>query len=215
VRRAALAAAAALTLAGCPLPQPVPDYPAGTTITPPRILVDRIVVGGFAANTLPVILVPAGCPTEPVYPLGALVSDTTNRAFDARWFVSYDAEWNYEPELVDTVLPDPNPLVLTRTVPPPDPETGAERPFVYRAYYHLPPRGAPQPTSGPPYGEPGLLRVVELVVSNGFDADTVAPRNRAPRTAFETQVYRWTFLTVAPSTGACDPAADPACVKCP
>ncbi|HUL60397.1 MAG TPA: hypothetical protein VLU43_14030, partial [Anaeromyxobacteraceae bacterium] len=47
---------------------------------------------------------------------------------------------------------------------------------------------------------PGIVHVVELVVSNAFDPAAVPGNSALPyRTAlpgFETQVYRWTFLLV-------------------
>ncbi len=66
MRRAELLLAAlALGLAGCPIPQPLPDYPPGT-VTPPRIVVDDLLGDGA------VTLVPAGCTTlAPYQPLGA------------------------------------------------------------------------------------------------------------------------------------------------
>ncbi len=48
--RTIAAALAALGLAGCPIPQPLPDYPAGT-ITPPRILVDELLGDGGGPGT--------------------------------------------------------------------------------------------------------------------------------------------------------------------
>ena len=221
MRRFALAALAATALAGCPLPQPLPDYPPGT-ITPPRILADGISIAGTSSNGQPIVLVPANCPTEPVYPLGAQVLDAnTIEQVEARWFVNYHPQsgihslsWKS-----DVIPPDPDPLVLTRSVPPRNAETGAEEPFAFHPYQYPPPYALP-PTPGPPWPGSDIVRVVELVVSNGFDpAATTWPAaalpNRAPRPSFETQVYRWVFLTVPASTGACDPATDPTCVKCP
>jgi hypothetical protein len=223
VRRPALAAAAAaaLALAGCPLPQPLPDYPAGTTIPAPRILVDGIQIGGVSANGTPVVLVPAGCGSEPTYALSARIFDTnTIEQVEARWFVNYYPRsdsyngWHQS----DVVLPDPDPLVLTRSVPPRAAD-GSERPFVFRPYQYPPPAGVAA-SSGPTWPEAGFVRVVEVVVSNGFDPDAVSwPAadlpNRTPALLRETQVYRWVFLSVPAATGTCDPASDPACVKCP
>jgi hypothetical protein len=78
--------------------------------------------------------------------------------------------------------------------------------------------GAPPPVEpNPPFKEAGLLRVVELVVSNGFDPDAVAPPAalpyRTPRLAFETQVYRWVFVTV-PQGASCNPG-EPGCCPAP
>ncbi len=220
MRKATLAAlAAGAALLGCPIPQPLPDYPAGT-ITPPRILVDLI-----DAHGTPLHLVPAGCETAPTYPLTATLLDNNNiEAVEARWFVNYDGRFalNYNIAQTDPVPADPNPLILTRTVPPPDPVSGDPRFFVFRPYQYPAVVGAP-PVGGasPPYRDPGVVRVVELVVSNSFDPDAdspvVAPTDPLPnRTAspgFETQVYRWVFLTVQGSPG-CTPG-DPGCVTCP
>lgn len=198
---------AAAALAGCPIPQPLPDYPPGT-ITPPRILVDQIPLNGNAVQ-----LVPADCATEPEYPLSASVHDTNNiETIAARWFVNYDPRFlqYYNPIHTDAVPPDPNPLLLTRAVPP-------SGPLSFRPYQHAPPKDAP-PASGPPYPGAGILRVVELVVSNGFDPTVDAPPaelpNRTPLPGFETQVYRWVFLTVPESPPGCN-LGDPGCVRCP
>ncbi len=220
-RRSLLALAAAAALAGCPLPQPLPDYPAGTAITPPRILVDGILLDGATSNARAVVLVPAGCPTEPTYALTAEVFDTnTIEQVEARWFVNYAPQYELynRADQSDTIPPDPDPLVLTRTVPPA--ADGVPQPFLFSPYQHLAPAGAPPLTGLPPFRDPNVVRVVELVVSNGFDpAATVWPTaplpNRTPRPSFETQVYRWTFLTVPETTGNCTPADDPVCVKCP
>lgn len=219
-RRTLAAAAAAAALAGCPLPQPLPDYPPGT-ITPPRILADEISIAGTSSNGQSIVLVPANCPIQPVYSLGAQVLDAnTIEQVEARWFVNYhpQSEIHSRPWRSDVIPPDPDPLVLIRSVPPRNAETGAEQPFEFRPYQSPPPYVLP-PTSGPPWPGQGIVRVVELVVSNGFDPAATWPAaalpNRAPRPAFETQVYRWAFLTVPESTGQCDPASDPTCVKCP
>jgi hypothetical protein len=201
VRRAPGAIAAALLLAGCPIPQPLPDYPPGA-ITPPRILTDEI-----ASNESAVQFVPAGCTTEPVYPLAARILDTiASETIVARWFVNYDARFlaNYTAWQTSEVPPDPDPSVLTRQLPP----------FPFQPYQHPPPPGSPS-SPGPLYPEPGVMRVVELVVSNGFDPNAVTtayPRpNRTPLPGFETQVYRWVFLSVVPDAGCT--AGAPGC--CP
>jgi hypothetical protein len=192
MRRAAAAAAGALLLAGCPIPQPLPDYPPGT-ITPPRILVDEI------AGDASVILVPANCTTvEPAYALGARVVDTnTIETIEARWFVNYDPRFlaYHHPWQNDEVPPDPNPDVLTRTVPS----------FHFLPYQHPPPAELVT-DPGPLYPNPGILRVVELVVSNGFEPSAVttavAMPFRTTRPGFETQVHRWVFMSVPESASA-------------
>ena len=87
MRRANLALAAlAFGLAACPIPQPLPDYPAGT-VTPPRILMDADAIVPTTDGN-PIIFVPADCPTTavPEYTLGTSVSDTnTIESIEARW----------------------------------------------------------------------------------------------------------------------------------
>jgi hypothetical protein len=207
VRRHALAVIAlslAAVLAGCPIPQPLPDYPAGT-ITPPRILVDELVGDGK-----PIIFVPSGCTTtQPSYHLSARVVDTnTIETIDTRWFVNYDAGNSQDAmyELRDAVPPNADPTILTRDVPPR--VSGVPQYFLFKPYDFGPAQGAPDVGhSAKPYPDTGILRVVELVVSNGFDpaqATSVLP-NRAPAPGFETQVFRWVFLSVPES----------ASVRCP
>ena len=185
MRRAALLlAAVALGLAGCPIPQPLPDYPAGT-VPPPRILMDEQLADGA------VTLVPANCTTLAPYVLSARVVDAnTIESIEARWFVNYDFRDLALSDIRQSsvIAPNADSTNLTRIVPQ----------FLFDPYRYPPPYGTPALT-GPPYRVPGVLRVVELVVSNGFDpanANTVAPgANRSPAAAFETQYYRWVFLT--------------------
>jgi hypothetical protein len=189
MRRAALAAALAVALAGCPIPQPLPDYPAGT-ITPPRILVDELLGDGA------VTFIPAGCTTLAPKSLSAQVVDTiTSETIEARWFVNYDyrnSNWS-RIQHRDPIPPNGDPTNLTRDVPP----------FEFSPYDYPPPYGMPS-LQGPPWTDAGVVRVVELVVSNGFDPamdDTVAQgANRSPLrlpgvTKFETSYHRWVFLT--------------------
>ncbi|HEY6005416.1 MAG TPA: hypothetical protein VIV57_21230 [Anaeromyxobacter sp.] len=183
-------------LAGCPIPQPLPDYPAGSPVTPPRIVVDRI------PNADTVIRVPAGCTTAPAYDLGATLIDViTIDVVRVRWFVNYDPNDSsrYRPEQeADIFGVNVNPPVTERTVPT----------FTFRPYDGFPTIAN---TGGGSGRNEGALHVVELVVSNGFDpAATDNPPSalpyRTPLAGFETQVYRWTFLTVLPSpTVTCPP----------
>lgn len=191
--RAAAASLALLLLAGCPLPQPLPDYPAGT-ITPPRILQESL----WPTSGESLILVPDNCGSteEPEYTLEAQIYDAnTIEQVAARWFVNYRpipayASWERE----DPVPPDANALVLTRTVPP----------FVFQPY-QTPPRtdiGFTIPPS-PPYAAVGTVHVVELLVSNSFGDPSAAPLNRAPAANFETQLHRWTFLITGATAQGC------------
>jgi hypothetical protein len=179
-----------LVLAGCPLPQALPEYSAGS-ITPPRIVVDEL-LGDDG-----VVFVPEGCPTAPSYVLSAHVVDTnTIEAIEARWFVNYDfreTRYNvaWQPR---TIQPNADTTNLTRAIPP----------FTFEPYQHPPPFGVPY-SGGTRYDADGILHVVELVVSNGFDPafdNTIAPRaNRSPKPGFETQFHRWVFLNV-PATSS-------------
>jgi hypothetical protein len=195
----------AAVLAGCPIPQPLPDYPAGT-ITPPRILVDELVGDGK-----PIIFVPSGCTTtDPSYNLSARVVDTnTIETIDSRWFVNYDARNTQDAMYVRqyAIPPNADPTNLTREVPPR--VNGVPQYFLFKPYDFAPALGAPDVGHSKPYPDSGILRVVELVVSNGFDPAPVttgtALPNRAPSPGFETQVFRWVFLSVPES----------ASVRCP
>ncbi|HSM93109.1 MAG TPA: hypothetical protein VLT47_09490 [Anaeromyxobacteraceae bacterium] len=180
---------AALAFAGCPIPQTVPEYPKGTSITPPRIVADTAAPGPASA----VIRVPSACATEPTFELSAsLVDENTAETVEARWFVDYVAEdpahdISYQADRIEAPSQaDPNRPVTSRAIPP----------YRFSPY---------------PFGATaGAVHVVELVVSNGFDpaADMVpvdgAPKlpNRTPLPGFETQVYRWVFLM---TNDACPP----------
>ena len=208
MRRRFLAALSAVAaLAGCPIPQPLSEYPAGT-VTPPRIL-----TGTPTRDAEGIIPVPANCPgPAPQYDLGARVFyQQPTHGIRARWFVDYrkDLQPRYTP-LGDFDVPrDPDPNVLERTVPP----------FTFRPYEFAPAAELGIPSGAPPYASPGLVHVVELVVSNGFDPDATAEPNRTPAlvpggsTRFEIQTYRWVFVT-APVTPGCV-AGEPGCVLCP
>jgi hypothetical protein len=188
MRRSTLAAlAAAAALSGCPLPQPLPDYPAGT-ITPPRILPEAT-----TSSVDAIIPVPAGCATGPEIPLDARIFYQDSVSVEARWFVDYrtDSASRYAIQNPSReVPPDPDPLVLERQVPP----------FTFLPYGFPPPAELgvfPGPSA------PGVVHVVELVVSNGFDPNPAAPEpNRTPAVTdgdarFEIQTYRWVFVNVA------------------
>ncbi len=189
MRRLALAAALAV-LAGCPIPQPLPDYPKGQPVTPPRI-----VVGDGLANPETVVRVPAGCATAPVYPLTANLRDAiTNESFAARWFV------NYDPSSQPAFTPQQDDLVPGVGSGASDTLRHLPRPFSFPPYQYPPALG----TGGGAGSVAGALHVVDLVVSNGFDpaaeSASAALPYRTPLVGFEVQVYRWVFLTVPAST---------------
>ncbi len=181
------ALAAAVVLAGCPLPQPLPDYPAGT-ITPPRIL-----AASTTSGVESIVPVPAGCTgTAPTYDLDARIFYQDSVTVEARWFVDYRADVPPRYAIhnpIREVPADPDTLVLERQVPR----------FTFQPY------GFPVPPElGSLAGakDPGVVHVVELVVSNGFDPSPTAPQpNRSPAVTdgaarFEIQTYRWVFVNV-------------------
>ncbi len=190
--RSLAAVAVAAALVGCPIPQPLPDYPAGT-VTPPRIL-----TGTPTLDAQSIIPVPAGCTANaPQTELGARIFYQDSNTVSARWFVDYrpDVASRYAVQNASNqeVPADPNPLVLERTVPP----------FTFYPYQYPPPA---EIAAGSDATAAGVVHVVELVVSNGFDPDpTVAEPNRTPAIVpaggarFEIQTYRWVFVSVPPS----------------
>jgi hypothetical protein len=189
--------AAAILLAGCPLPQPLPDYPPGT-ITPPRIVVDDSVSRIASPETL--VRVPANCPSPQRIVLTAQIRDAnTIERIEVRWFVNYDRAssarytWEQRDDITETDPLDPT----LRHVPQ----------YVFFPYDH-------DPIAGAPGAAAGGVRIVELVTSNGFFArepyDPLTSQepvpNRSPATDFEVQVYRWVFLNVAEGGGVtCQP----------
>lgn len=194
-------AALLVLLAGCPLPQPLADYPKGT-VTPPRILMDGIVHPESA------VLVPAACPrTAPSYDLGAELVDTnTSESVTARWFVDYDRQNSARcaPAIPEEVIPSPG--------------EGASNPTQRQVSpYHFVPYDHDPVLGGSDRAAAGVVHVVELVVSNSFDvsADDVALCAagvadfpfRTPASSggvsFETQVYKWVFVNVASAAVTC------------
>ena len=205
--RSIAALAAATALVGCPIPQPLPDYPAGT-VTPPRIL-----TGTPTRAAESIIAVPQDCATPPQYDLGARIFYQDSVLVEARWFVDYKKDVTSRTVIQNTnrqVPPDPNPLVLERDVPG----------FSFRPYDFMPPPElglAPSTTTH----SAGVVHVVELVVSNGFDPDPLAVEpNRTPAIVpqggarFEIQTYRWVFVITPESAPGCA-FGDPGCVRCP
>ena len=74
IHPARAAAVAAVLLAGCPLPQPLPDYPEGEPITPPRIVVDDTIRSvTYSGYTV------AYCPT--CQTAGKVLADNTTSKF--------------------------------------------------------------------------------------------------------------------------------------
>jgi hypothetical protein len=192
-QRVALALLLGTGLAGCPLPQSLPEYPANGPITPPRIQSDNVTPPGT------VITVQANCLASPgpAIALSALLIDeNTIEPVEARWFVDYD------PARSSVTPIPPN----QRLDGPADGVTIARRlnDFTFRPYA-FDPLGSEQA-----YRDGGGLHVVELVVSNAFASEEPPPVPahqrpwRTPLTTatqqFETQVYRWTFHYVPGGT---------------
>jgi hypothetical protein len=211
-RRLLTALAAVALLAGCPIPQPLPDYPAGT-ITPPRILTESVTVVRESDQALMpdgVIFVPANCTSTlpgPGYTIGARLTDPNNiEQVEARWFVNYQATQipSHNARSEETLQGPVDATVFERTVTP----------WTFHPYDYPPPVDGVTPATpcaGPEPGRycgAGTIRMVELVVSNNFAPDdTGALPFRSPAKKFETQQQRWTFLFV----NSPDPATDPAC----
>jgi hypothetical protein len=206
-RRSAVAGLALLALAGCPIPQPLPEYPPGQPITPPRIVVDDTVHVISPSDT--VVRVPASCPSAPVFSLQAMLRhDRTDEAVSARWFVNYDPTSQQR----SAYLPN------SGEIPPPganatDPTLRTVPAFSFRPY-DFPPVAA----TGAASSSVGAVNVVELVLSNGFDPayDKPPPEvplpYRKPLLNYEVQVYRWVFVTTPEDPTTCTGTA---CVRCP
>ncbi len=189
---------ALLALAGCPLPQALPEYPPGQTVTPPRVIVDDNV--RQVAFPQPIVEVPAGCPIAPTFALSTFLKDlNTEETVTGRWFVNYDARERFSPTVV---------VQQQDQIPPPDVDAEDQTlrqsgTFIFAPYSRIPAAA----TGGGNGASLGAVQVVEYVVSNGFDAaagnDAVDRPNRKPyqddEVQFEVQSYKWVFITVTPS----------------
>jgi hypothetical protein len=188
----ALALLLGATLSGCPLPQPLPEYPTSGIITPPRIQSDTLT----PIDT--VILVDAACAAEPTFELSAvLIDENTYEVVEVRWFVDYD------PSRASTVTP----ISPIQFIDGPKDGATIERslnPFLFKPY-GFDPLGSEQA-----FRDGGGVHAVELVVSNNFAPEPVPPAPPNPRPwrtplktatqTFETQVYRWVFRYVPSGT---------------
>ncbi len=201
--RTALLVLLGASLAGCPLPQTLPEYPSGGTITPPRLQSDQVTPADS------VILVDAGCAgldTDHAFRLSAtLIDENTYEPVEYRWFVDYDPQRSTVRPLfpIDQFIPGPEDgITILRVVPPLELQPYTFDPPLY---------GSPtESRPGQSFRDSGGLHVVELVVSNAFakeDPPPVpaharpwrTPRKTATQT-FETQVYRWVFHYVPAGT---------------
>ena len=194
--------ALAVALAGCPIPQPLPDYPPGT-VTPPRILMATVQPASGA-----VIRVGTDCTypdNQPSFELSASIFDSDAiEPVVARWFVNYDMTEEHPSQTPiggdRTVLGNSDPTVLVRVM--------TDTPFAgnghaFYPYLHAPPDGTGTRT-GVPYNEAGTVRVVELLVSNNFQPEPSSPKSRQPAPNYEVGLHRWVFLLV-PGTENCGP----------
>jgi len=183
---AAVLAPLVLLLAGCPIPQALPEYPSTGKIAPPRIVSDS------ARPEATVVQVAPDCPgadEDHVFTLSAgLIDENTVEPIEARWFVDYEPGRSTEvPYLRPPIIPGPTDgITLERPLDP----------FPFRPYTF----------DDAAFRTGGGLHVVELVVSNGFEGtdaeQSSLPRPwRTPQAQFETQVFRWVFHYAAPGAG--------------
>jgi hypothetical protein len=187
-RRLALLAGVTLSLlAACPLPQPLPSvgHEDGGTVTPPRIFIQSV------SPPETVIQVSLSCPTPPAFTVSVdIIDDDTAERVDARWFVDY--------------APD---AANSRLLGGPEDNEGPVDPTVTLRHL-LPVVFTPNDFSPTP--APGVVHVLELVVSNGFyplNTPDLPQPNRTPQPGYETQVFRWVFQYVA--TGGRCSTTDP------
>lgn len=104
-----LAAALLVGLAGCPLPQALPEAIAATGGFGPRIPYEQV------SPQATFIDVRKDCTSAPVFTLRATLTDRDQQeAVEARWFVDYDPASNYGP--VDRDFPAGNDQNFLRPV---------------------------------------------------------------------------------------------------
>jgi hypothetical protein len=175
--RAALLTALATLLAGCPIPQSLPEYPLTGKIAPPRIVADD------ALPSETIIVVAPDCPgadADHLFVLStSLIDENTKELVEARWFVDYEVGRSTERpyESPPPIQGPTDGITVQRPLAP----------FQFRPYTF----------DDPAFRLAGGLHVVELVVSNGFAPEPAVPPNarpyRTPLAQFETQVFRWVF----------------------
>jgi hypothetical protein len=185
-----------LLLAGCPIPQSLPEYPSTGKIAPPRLLADVTTPPETSIEVAPDCLATAGA--EPSYVLHTeLVDENTLEVVEARWFVDYlpGSQAREVPRASELIEGPPDGLSTVRAV----------QDFTFRPY-GFDPQGSAQA-----FRDGGGIHVVELVVSNGFAPEpepgqpALARPWRTPLPQFETQLLRWVFH-YAPG-GGCGVAA--------
>ena len=173
-----------VTMAGCPIPQSLPEYPSTGKIAPPRLLADVTTPIDTSLEVGAGCLASAGA--EPVVTLHTeLVDENTLEKVEARWFVDYlpGNQAREAPRATEIIDGPTDGLTTLRAV----------RDFTFRPY-GFDPQGSEQA-----FRDGGGIHVVELVVSNGFAPEPEVgqpplPRPwRTPQAQFETQVLRWVF----------------------
>jgi hypothetical protein len=176
--------ALALLLAGCPIPQSLPEYPSTGTIAPPRLLTGSTTPIDTAIEVAPDCLATTGA--EPVFVLHtALVDENTLEKVEARWFVDYlpGSQAREVPRAIEIIDGPADGVSTLRAV----------QDFTFRPY-GFDPQGSEQA-----FRDGGGIHVVEIVVSNGFapepdPGEPALPQPwRTPLPQFETQLLRWVF----------------------
>lgn len=169
--------AAALLLAGCPLPQALPDTVTGGTVGfGPRIAFELV------APQSTFVDVGKGCTAAPRFDLHATVVDADRlEPVKARWFVDYHPVTNFGIAREDDAAGNAQDFL---------------RPLATFAYVLPDWQGLDFPA-----------HVVELVVSNAFkdlNLSTDPLPNRMPPAGRDTQIFRWVFRYVD-AGGSCGP----------
>ena len=168
--RGALALLLVAALAGCPLPQPLPEYPTNGTITPPRIQSDTL-------THVDTIL---------------LVDENTFELVEARWFVEYD------PARAATVTPIPPIQKIEGPADGVSIERHLD-PFVFKPY-GFDPFGSEQAfRDGGGLHVVELVVSNNFAPEPASPRPWRTPLKTATQT-FETQVYRWVFHYVPTGT---------------
>ncbi|HEX9290319.1 MAG TPA: hypothetical protein VF904_12420 [Anaeromyxobacteraceae bacterium] len=171
----------ALSLAACPLPQPLPEVARtdGGVVTSLRFRLETVLPSD------PIVPVAKTCPDGgvPQFNVSAALEDPdTVERVEARWFVDYRVDAP-DARRSDDIPGSGDPADPVRLVPPP-----ASQPFVFA----MPAFNPADPTT--------RVHVLELVVCSvgftplGNDPPGTLYPNRTPQLGFEAaQIYRWIF----------------------
>jgi hypothetical protein len=162
----ALCAPLAAMLAGCPLPQPVPEIEGNISVTPPRILTESVRPADG------VVRVGTDCLPGAFVPFGGTIDDADlDEAVEARWFVDYATD---APGVQQNDFP----------VAPPD---GTDTRRALSDFRFFPARFAPVPHVIELVVSNGFFPI-------GLDPAGSSQPNRTAQSGFETQVFRWVVL---------------------